>query len=254
MQGKREEFDRLGFSIERGLLTSGECRAVLAYEKKEFDVAPEPWAKARAAIDPFYYRLGADERFLARLRPLLGEDIVLWGADLLLRSPGVVHPWHCDIESCGEDGGFVSIWIGLSHTNRKSALNLVAGSHKFGTTIQEQAHIHGLRRGEGTDADVVAWARSLDPAATLVAPKVGNGDAILFDGRLWHGSRNTRRYFSRTAILLQYARADRAVRMFDPAHLEWPLRTRQDVLPPVVVISGRAPEGLNAIVEAPLAS
>ena len=156
--------------------------------------------------------------------------------------------FRSDIECCSPEGGFISIWIGLAHTSVRSALKLISRSHAFGSTLQEQAHTHGCRRGKATDADVLSWARAIDPSAQLIVPRLRNGDALVFDGRLWHGSDNLQRIFTRTALLLQYARADRPVRMYDPQHVEWPLRTRQDRLPPVIVVSGVAAEGVNEAV------
>ena len=246
----QEQFERQGYAIVPGLLSAAQRRAILSHDRTH--PAPEtPWAKARAARDPFYAALGTGTRMLSLLRPLLGGDILLWGVDILRRAPGAVHPWHCDIESCAPGGGFVSVWIGLENTNRKSALNLVPGSHLYGATLQEQAFLQGVARGNATDADIRDWARGFDPGAEITVPAIGNGDALFFDGRLWHGSRNSRRFRGRSAILMQYARADRPVRMFDPARLEWPLRLREDVLPPVLLASGTAAEGLNRIVPAP---
>jgi ectoine hydroxylase-related dioxygenase (phytanoyl-CoA dioxygenase family) len=244
----RESFEALGFFVAPQIFTPAECRLVVEHERRRNFKHAGLWHKARATVDLFYRRIVWDARFLSLLRPILGENLIQWGADIIDRTPGAIHPWHCDIESCAPEGGFVSIWIGLCHTSSRSALSLVTRSHAFGTTIQEQAYRHRFRRGQASDVDVLNWARKLDPAATLVVPRLRNGDALVFDGRLWHGSNNTQRYFSRTALLLQYARADRRVRMYDPAHLEWPLRTRQDRLPPVIVVSGVAPPGLNDVV------
>ena len=35
--------------------------------------------------------------------------------------PAKSHPWHCDIESCAPEGGFVSVWIGLLNTQKESS-------------------------------------------------------------------------------------------------------------------------------------
>ena len=48
----------------------------------------------------------------ARLKPLLGDDIILWGASVMIRKAGDVHDWHTDIESSARDGRFVSVWVG----------------------------------------------------------------------------------------------------------------------------------------------
>src|SRR5207244_6427335 len=124
----------------------------------------------------------------ARLRALLGEDIILWGASVIEREPGRIHHWHTDIESSDPDGEFVSVWIGLENTSRESALQVISRSHAFGKTIQQVVREHGLRRGEACNETVLAWARTYAPSATFVQPEVTDGQAILFDGSVWHAT------------------------------------------------------------------
>jgi ectoine hydroxylase-related dioxygenase (phytanoyl-CoA dioxygenase family) len=207
--------------------------------------------KARSANDRFFFDLVADERLVRIVSEQLGEDVIHWGTDVLWRAPGVRHPWHCDIESCDPGGGFVSLWIGLRGTSRRSSLRIIPGSHHYGSTIQEHQHQRGFKRGQATEASVLEWARTIDSQARVVDVDVRNGDAIVFDGRLWHGTLNEQRFRTRIAILLQYARADRRVRMFDPNHLEWPLRTIDDPWPPVLAVKGVADPDLNRVVGAP---
>jgi hypothetical protein len=240
-----------GYCIVPKLLAPSECRAILDHETPRRPVRADGWPKARAASDPFYFRLAKDERFLGILNPLLGADIIVWGVDILDRTPGEVHPWHCDIESSDRNGGFISVWIGLANTSAKTGLHLISRSHRFGCTIQEEVHNRGMQRGQASGENVLAWARRRDPEARLAIPNLSDGDAVVFDGRLWHGSVNTAKSATRTAILLQYARADRTVRMFDPAHLGWPLRFRDGILPEVVIVAGEGGSPANLVVPPP---
>jgi hypothetical protein len=248
------DFSSDGYFIASGLLSYADCRAILRHEKlnrKTND--PSKWIKDRAAIDPFFYRMATNEKLIALLLPIVGPDIICWGVDIVKKRPGQIHPWHSDIESCAPEGGFASIWIGLAHTSRKSSLHLVSRSHRFGHTVQEELHRRKMGRREVTDDDVLAWAKETDPAAKLIVPNLRNGDALVFDGRLWHGSRSSQRWFPRTAVLLQFANAERPVRMFDRTKLEWPLRYREDVLPPVFAVSGKPSTTRNLVVQAPKA-
>jgi hypothetical protein len=250
-----EEFDKKGFFIVRGVLGFAERRAILRHEKLAGKPkAAETWMKDRGAVDPFYHRLLSDNRLISLLSPILGNDIVGWGVDLVKKRPGQVHPWHSDIESCAPEGGFASLWIGLAHTSRNSALHVISRSHRFGLSVQEALHIKNIARRDVKDSDILALAKARDEKAELIVPDLRNGDVLVFDGRLWHGSRSSLRWFSRTAALLQYARADRPVRMFDRKQLEWPLRYREDVLPPVVAVLGQASASVNRVVAAPSAA
>ena len=246
------EFGSDGYVIAPGLLDHAECRAILRHEKlNRKPDEPSKWAKDRAAFDPFYHRLATNKKLIALLLPIVGPDIICWGVDIVKKRPGQIHPWHSDIESCAPEGGFASIWIGLAHTSQKSSLHLISRSHRFGHTVQEELHKRKVGRGEATDAEIIAWAKESDPAAELIVPDLGNGDALVFDGRLWHGSRSSQRWFPRTAVLLQFASAQRPVRMFDRTQLEWPLRYREDVLPPVFAVSGNPSTTRNLVVQAP---
>ena len=246
-----ESFASLGFGGPFAFFTPEECQRILAHEQDGTRPAPLNWWKGRAATDPFYARLASDERILNLLRPILGNDIVLWGVDLAHRPPDAVHPWHCDIESCAPGGGFASIWIGLNNTSQASSLNFITRTHKLGKTVQEEASRHGVRRKDIRREDVLEWARRLDPDAQLITPDMKDGEALVIDGRLWHGTHNTRSSGTRSAILLQYAAADRPVRIFDRKCLEWPFVFLSHPLPPLLVVSGNADKTLNQLVAFP---
>ena len=75
-----------------------------------------------------------------------------------------------------------------------------------------------------SDDMVAGWAKDLDAKAGLVQLDMTDGDALVFDGRLWHSGPNDRRHGARTALLLQYAAAETPVAVPDFAQLEWPFR------------------------------
>jgi uncharacterized cupin superfamily protein len=127
---------------------------------------------------------------------------------------------------------------------------LISHSHIIGRTIQEIAHERGRHRGEATAATVLEWARAIHPDAEMIQPEMRDGDAIFFDGRLWHGSENTREHGTRTALLFQYAAAGQEVKMPDFSHLEWPFRY-QSVRVPVLLVSGRDGSRANHLVAGP---
>ena len=205
------------------------------------------WEKSLAAIDPLIRETATNPALLRLLREFLGDDIILWGASLVVRRHGETHPWHCDIESCAPEGGFVSVWIGLLNTRRESGLRLVPGSHSYGACLQEAAGRVGILRKDRSDEAVFGLANAQRPGAEIVQPQVSNGEAILFDGRLWHGSNNEAVGPPRVALLLQYARADLAVKVPDFRFLEWPFRFT-DEAPPVIAVSGQADPSRNHVV------
>jgi quercetin dioxygenase-like cupin family protein len=243
-------FDDDGFVGPVRLFTDPEWSRVAHHVTSASHPAPADWTKGRAVTDPTLYWLATRPPLLDGLTRLLGADVVLWGVSVIRRKPGQEHPWHTDIESSASEGGFASVWIGVEHTGRESGLQLIRRSHRLGVTIQEAAARRGIARGEAAAHTVLAWAREIDPLAEIVQPEIRDGDALFFDGRLWHGSHNALRRVTRTALLLQYAKASRKVRRPDFSRLEWPFRFL-DEAPPVLLVHGTAPQGVNRIVQPP---
>jgi len=233
------------------VFTTAECDRIADYFRRDGQPGPVDWPKGRAVYERFVFDLATQPLLLHVLTQLLGEDVVLWGASTVVRRPGAVHPWHSDIESCHPNGRFVSVWIGIENTSRESALQIITRSHRLGMTVQQARAARGLPREQGTAEAILAVARECAPEAALVQPEMVNGDALFFDGRLWHGSDNCRKQGRRMALLLQYAAADNPVRIPDLTQLDWPFRLRQAPRPSVIVVAGRASPEANRLVPAP---
>jgi uncharacterized cupin superfamily protein len=243
----RDAFREDGFLPPVPLFTRPQCQLVLNHIRDGHPPDPYKWTKGQAVSDRLIFDLATRSGLLAKLRLLLGNDVVLWGANWLLREPNQVHPWHSDIECSSPDGGFVSVWVGIENTSRESALQMIRSSHRIGKTIQEVAHNRGFRRGQADAATVLKWAQETIAEAEFVQPEMRDGDALFFDGRLWHGSENTRAEGTRIALLFQYAVASKPVRMPDYDRLdEWPFRYQHTRVPILSVSGNRAAN--NAVV------
>ena len=208
------------------------------------------WDKGMAASERFIFDIATKPAILGYLRLILGEDIILWGGQFRSIDPGKNHVWHSDIESAAPQARFVSVWIGLDNTAH-SKFKLVTRSHRFGMSVQETQQEQGFRRGQAGDVELTEWARTRDGDAEIVQPQVTNGDAIFFDGRLWHCAQINQGDASRTALLLQYAQGGQSVFMADYEYLEWPWRLITDRRPPVIAVSGTADQDANTLVPPP---
>jgi mannose-6-phosphate isomerase-like protein (cupin superfamily) len=197
--------------------------------------SPE-WPKDIATTDAFFQDIAATPAILAALAPVLGPDIVLWGASVIFRESGQDHPIHTDIESSDPSGGFASVWIGLENTCKASSLQLLTHSHLLGKSLQQARHERGLKRGEAGTEQILSWVRETQPDAALVQHDTSDGDALIFDGRLWHGSDNTSGH-PRKALLLQYARADKKVPVQNFGCVDWPF-TFTERSAPLIGVSG----------------
>jgi mannose-6-phosphate isomerase-like protein (cupin superfamily) len=245
------DFKQRGFIGPVQLLTPLECRSLMVYLGGRRPRAAE-WQKGGAVTDWFLYRAAANPRLLELLRLVLGDDIILWGCSVVRKHAGSKHPWHVDIETSMPDGCYASAWIGLENTRRNAGLEFIAGSHLLGKPIQQVLAERGCRREEVSTETVLEWAREANPDAELVKPELNDGDAFLFDGHLWHGSRNDRGTGTRAALLLQFASADSPVRMLDQSKLEWPFAFISEPKPPTIVVHGRASTDINRLVAPPL--
>jgi mannose-6-phosphate isomerase-like protein (cupin superfamily) len=241
-------FARNGFVGPIRLLTPQQASFLTRYLAARPKNTPL-WEKSLAAVDPLAHETAANPGLLRLVRELIGDDVVLWGCQFLVRKPGEIHAWHCDAESSAPDGGFVSVWVGLANTRKESSLCLVPGSHTYGLSIQEASSRENLARKDRNDEAILRLANAQRAGAEIVQPEVLDGEAVLFDGRIWHGSRNALSETPRASLLLQYARADIPVKM--PLGYDWPFRFDEEKRPPAIVVSGRGDRERNDLVRAP---
>lgn len=187
--------------------------------------------------DGTVFRIAAGERIRSHLDQLFGDaGYHLWGAQLIDRVPGETHPWHSDLETCDPDGGFVSVWIGVSGVSRETCLRVIPGSHLYGAAVQSQLAWGVPEREDPEGLGVLELARRHDPAAELSIADCRDGDGVFFDGRLWHGSFNMTGS-ARRALLLQYARRDKSVRLVRNREV-FPADFDHERLPPVLPLRG----------------
>jgi quercetin dioxygenase-like cupin family protein len=239
-----------GYAGPVPVLSAEECRRFVSALSDPRLRPPLDWTKGFGATSRAHYEIATHPGVVALVQDVLGRDIILFSACDLTQPPGASHPWHSDIETSGPVGRTVSVWIGLENVGADSSLHFISYSHRFGATLQEVRGSIGKGRRDATTEDVLAWARKINPSAAHATPTAGVGQALLFQGQVWHYSHN-RSTKPRRSLLLQYATPDTPVRIPDPNHLEWPFRHRQHPLPPCIMIRGSDDGGVNRIVPAP---
>ena len=245
-----DEFAETGYLGPVRVLSTGDCRRFL----RTVDLRPQAsldWGKGIAAASRAYYEFATLPQIVDVVVELLGDEVLLWGASIATRGPNAVHAWHSDIESSDPDARTVSVWIGLEHTTRESSLDVLSHSHWLGATIQQIQQEAGKGRDETRVEDLVGWAKERDSRCELVRVSVTDGEAVFFDGRLWHGTHNVSSK-TRRALLLQYAAPDTAIRIPDLNHLDWPFRQLDRPWPPCLIVRGSAQVSSNRVVPAPV--
>ena len=251
-KGNEQAFVEDGYLAPVPMLTAAQCKLISDTFRTGSMAKPKVWQKALAVHDRLIFNIATRPATVDLLQQLLGPDVILWGASIQHRKPNEVHHWHCDMESMAPSGKFASIWIGLENTSKDSALKLVPHSHRFGRSIQEVQYRMRKKWGDANDEDVLEWSRAFNPKAEIIQPEMSNGDAIVFNGRLWHGSENKLADGSRTALLLQYAQADEVVKMPAPKQRGWPFEFVEDKRPPVLSISGKPNKDTNSVAQMPM--
>ncbi|QIF01595.1 cupin domain-containing protein [Roseimicrobium sp. ORNL1] len=247
----KSELATRGYAQPVPVFSAAECRWLMGVLEHHFE-KPAQWYKGWAVSQRSFYDVAVDWRILSHVRSALGDNVVLWGASLVHRMPGEVHPWHSDIESSAPTARTVSVWIGLQGTCEHTSLKMAPGSHEFGATVQEKAAQKGRRRNEITDEDIAAWVKECGAREEPELVPMHDGEALFFDGRIWHGSNNLSPHLSRTALLLQYAAVDTPIRMPVQGHCEWPFKFLGQPWPPCLLMSGRDGTGINRITRPPM--
>jgi mannose-6-phosphate isomerase-like protein (cupin superfamily) len=252
----RELFDRQGYVVLPGLFSTSECAAILRALGRDRYRSPATWHKGAAVSIESWSSVARSDRILDEVEAVIGPDIVLWGASLVRRSPKQVHRWHRDLEAADREG-FASVWIGLRGTTPRSALSVLPGSHRLAGGPTEAARRHGSAVSEVSDptlAELAAAAGREHGGPSSVRLQLTDGDAVVFDGRLWHASRHDGILAARSAILLQFARADLSVRIPKFLHHREPTEYFTNPAPPCLVVRGRSDRRTNRIMPAPSAS
>lgn len=246
----QSEFGEKGYTIVRGLFSRAECLKALASIVLNRGSVPPGWYKEGAINNPGVFCVARNDRIVDKVSQLIGPNIILWGARLIVRRPKGIHPWHSDAESASSSG-FASVWVGLTGTTPETSLKLIPGSHKFGVPIQRLAKENNVAREAITDQVIAEWSGNYDARSRIEQTDLANGDAIIFDGQIWHGSDNATLARFRMALLLQYARADVSVRIPDNDY-SWPWEYRGNRKPPCLVVSGEADNETNRILPGPV--
>jgi len=194
----RARFAEQGFIEPFPLLSGTECNRVIRDARVS---APEAsWVKGLHEFDTACTRAALMPELVALVAELLRDDVILWSAQMIGQTHGVRHRWHSDFEAM--TWPTVDVWIGLENVGSNSFMQIIPGSHQWGIAPQDV----------GSDADLLddefvrRSAIGFDPSARSLQLPMEVGEALVFDGRLWHGSQ-TPGPAQRWALLLQYSPA-----------------------------------------------
>jgi hypothetical protein len=167
-----------------------------------------PWPQARHLVIRHMAQTGALPQLVDRAVSLLGNDIVLWGSQVIKQQPHAQHRIHLDVENSVFEG--VTFWIGLKNVVTRQTFTVIPRSHLFDISPQELKNRDGLDIRD--EQAVLQAARMIDPFCQLHQMEVTDGCFIIFNGKLWHGTRNVTEE-PRYAMTFQYTRTSELVRV-----------------------------------------
>lgn len=174
---------------------------------------------------------GLQPEILQRLQGILGEDLLLWGAEIIVKQ-GTSHRWHVDVEHTVWEG--TTAWLGLANVGADNTMKIIPGSHRFGASPQELATRHGVTIEN--DEQLLSLARRVQPDAQIVTMDLRPGDFFIFAGSSWHASHDVSPK-RRTAIIYQYCKPSARVRI--PQNYDPPDPKFYPAQPPVMLASGQ---------------
>jgi|GEM_PF-2041662 len=201
-----------------------------AFQKK-------PWSKSMHAFIPEFYDIARHPAIVNRVGSILGKDIIAWGFSVNLYRPGMSHRWRVDVEHRRWRG--VSVFLGLKNITLASTLKVISCSHRIRKSPQDM--------DIKDDSSALDACRQYEKRAKLVPVPLAEGEFFIFDGPLWHGSKNGS-YRPRTAAIIQYSPADQRIEI--PLNWNEPVQWHP-APPPCVLVRGKNRRSINPLVGRP---
>lgn len=207
-------------------------------EKSPEKINETPWFKSLHAYIPSLFQLVCNDVIVAKVKSILGENVIAWGCCIVERKPKQIHRWHIDVEHQKWNG--VSVFVGLNGISMNSSLTILTKSHKFNSAPQSFSF--------ETTGDLIDYCTVKNPQSKILNVGLSIGDFFIFHGLLWHSS-NNQTDNNRYALLIQYSTPDSEIDIpinWDPP-VQW-----ANVRPPCILVSGKDNYLINYIIPSPL--
>lgn len=201
-------YDRDGFVFPVDVMAEDEAKAIRAdLEAAEAELSDDPTRLAllRSYPDrvlPSFDRLIRSPALIDAVRPILGDDLMVWSGGLFIKeanSPHIVS-WHQDLTYWGlDDAEEVTAWVALSPSNEASGcMRFVPGSHKQRLVPHRDTFSDAnlLSRGQEVAVDV--------DEGQAVKVVLETGQASLHHGHLFHASDPNRTHDRRIGAAIRY--------------------------------------------------
>lgn len=182
----KEEFERTGYYIIKGLFTDEEVRMYKEAAReviKQKDVRKEGVYLGMTAASPIIKKAVAHPVLVDALKQIIGEHVIFMNDKLVSKDASVDFgsPWHQDYPYW-KGSHKTSVWIALDDASPENGcLRVVPGSHLKGAAHHGGDASDGLGFTNRLGDEDIAGQDIVDLAAA-------RGDAIIFHDLLYHAS------------------------------------------------------------------
>jgi ectoine hydroxylase-related dioxygenase (phytanoyl-CoA dioxygenase family) len=154
-------------------------------------------------VEPFA-RFVRDPAVVRLVATVLGTEAVVFLQDQwFVKEPGATtsSPWHQDGPYYNVAGPMCTVWVALDDHPRDVSLELVRGSHRWGTCYGTREFVEGAG-GPGAGVPGTVGASDAPPVPDIDAERerydvvgfdLAAGDAVVFDAGTVHGAPGNRR-------------------------------------------------------------
>ena len=228
--------ETFGYSEPTSLLSPEQLKQTLD-AKTKYPSRLLPWLKGRHTIDKTIAEIACLPTILNVLRDILGEDILLWGSQIIEQKPGKRFRWHIDQEHKVWKG--VSVWIGLKNVQPFKSVSIVSGSHLFNSDPAD------CLTDSSDPLQLQLVVSNHAGNSKIIDLNIKDGEFFIFHGKTWHATRNETDS-SRYALLLQYCTPDqkvKAVKDMDYPNIMW-----HSFSPECLLVSGTDRHKVNRVI------
>jgi len=223
-----EQFQRDGFVGPFKIFDHNYAEALL--KDRFYPDKHRTWYKSTHEKSERVNAAGALPALVTLLKPLLGENILMWASHFISQPPQKRHDWHLDVEHGGWDG--VTVWAGLKNLNEKTVVSVITRSHHLKIVPQQ---LKKLGVDTGNSEAILAEAKKEDPLCELKTFTLNPGEIIIWSGRVWHFTSN-KSDKTRHSIIYQYCTPDQVTKI--PLNYDYPDTKWSATRPPCVLVSG----------------
>ena len=187
-----DTYTRDGFVFPIDAVSESEARSIRAdLERAEAELADDPTklSMLRSYPDrvlPSFDRLVRNPNLVDAVKPILGEDLMVWSGGLFIKEANTPHvvTWHQDLTYWGlDEADEVTAWVALSPATIESGcMSFVPGSHtqQLVPHVDTFADNNLLSRGQEIAVEV-----DEDAGVHVI---LNTGQASLHHGHLFHSS------------------------------------------------------------------